>query len=89
MLCSDAPVSCLLRSGERFNPECISITVKHGGGGIMVWGAFSSADVGELIRCEQSTTAKEYQKNIREWEVILSTKVITWREKQRSHFSTR
>ena len=61
-LCPDAPESCLHRSGEKFNPECISTSVKHGGCGIMVWGAFSSAGVGELIRCEQSITAKNTRK---------------------------
>ncbi len=35
-LVSDAPECWLRRSGERFSPACLSTTVKHGGGGIMV-----------------------------------------------------
>lgn len=64
-LVSDAPERCIRRSDERFHPECISTTVKHGGGGVMVWGAFSSAGVGELIRCEKSVNAAEYLKILR------------------------
>jgi transposase len=36
-----------------------------GGGGVMVWGAFSSAGVGELIRCDKSVNAAEYLKILR------------------------
>lgn len=61
-LCTDAPQRCLRRSGERFNSECLSSTVKHGGGGIMVWGVFSASGVGELVRCDKPIIAKEYQK---------------------------
>ena len=40
------------RVGERFRKECLSPTVKFGGGKIMVWGCFSSNGVGSLIRVE-------------------------------------
>ena len=59
-LVSDAPERCIRRNGERFSPSCIKTTVKHGNGGIMVWGTFTAAGVGELIRCENSINAKEY-----------------------------
>jgi len=59
-LASDAPERCIRRSGERFSPNCIKTTVKHGNGGIMVWGTFTAAGVGEIIRCDASINAKEY-----------------------------
>ena len=59
-LFSDAPERCIRRPGERFSPNCIKTTVKHGNGGIMVWGTFTAAGVGELIRCETSINAKKY-----------------------------
>ena len=42
-----------------YNSECISTTVKHGGRGVMVWGAFSAAGTGELLHCEKSINALE------------------------------
>jgi len=38
--------------GERFNAECIEPTVKHGGGGIQVWGCFHGSAVGPLVKIE-------------------------------------
>lgn len=39
-LCTDAPQHFLRRSSEKFSPDCLSTTVEHGRGGIMVWGCF-------------------------------------------------
>ena len=36
--------------------------VKHGGRGVMVWGAFSAAGTGELLHCEKSMNALEYRR---------------------------
>jgi hypothetical protein len=38
------------RVGERYIPECIVPTVKHGGGKIQVWGCFSYHGVGPMKR---------------------------------------
>ena len=34
-------------------PECLKTRVKHGIGGIMVWGTFLFSGVGELIQCDK------------------------------------
>jgi len=48
----DAVERCLRKSGEKYNNKCISTTVKHGGRGVIVWGAFVAAGIGELLHCE-------------------------------------
>lgn len=40
------------RQGTALNPENINNTVKHGGGGIMVWGAMGANGVGNLVFIE-------------------------------------
>lgn len=37
------------RSGEKFNSECLQLSVKHGGGSVMVWGCISASGVGDLV----------------------------------------
>ena len=46
--------------GEAFAEGCVVPTVKHGGSGIMVWGCFSAAGVGDLVRVEQKIDAAVY-----------------------------
>uniref|UniRef100_A0A1A8N175 Transposable element Tcb1 transposase n=2 Tax=Nothobranchius pienaari TaxID=704102 RepID=A0A1A8N175_9TELE len=38
------------RVGERMVPQCVTSTVKYGGGSVMVWGIFAVSRVGSLYR---------------------------------------
>lgn len=40
------------KTGDAFNPKHTIKTVKHGGGGLMVWGCMSAAGVGNLVFIE-------------------------------------
>jgi transposase len=45
---------------ERYDVECIVPTVKHGGGGVMVWGCFTWNCLGPLIRLEGAVNSRKY-----------------------------
>ncbi|XP_073505328.1 uncharacterized protein [Phyllobates terribilis] len=40
------------KKGERMDSTCLVPTVKHGGGGMMVWGCFAGDTVGDLFKIE-------------------------------------
>ena len=42
-------------------PKCLVPTIKHGGGSVMVWGCFSSAGVGELVKIEGIMKKEQYK----------------------------
>lgn len=45
---------------EKMLPACIIPTVKHGGGSVMVWGCFSRAGVGDLVKIEGIMKKEQY-----------------------------
>ena len=49
----------------KFRLVSITKTLKQGGGGAMVRGAFLSSEVKALIRCDKSVNAAEYLKFLR------------------------
>jgi transposase len=48
------------RKGERLIDDCISSTVKHGGGNIMVWGSISGTGLGGLVKIDGIMDKKVY-----------------------------
>ena len=41
-------------------PQCVSPTVKHGGGSVMIWGSFAGSRVGDLHRVTGTLNQKGY-----------------------------
>ena len=48
------------RPGEAYRPDCVQPTLKHGGGGVMVWGCMSESGVGELVLVTGRLCASDY-----------------------------
>ena len=61
-LVSDRPVIVRRRPGEEYLPQCLNTTMKHGGGGIMVWGCIARAGIGRLHKIDGNVTAQHYLK---------------------------
>ena len=47
---------------EKFHPQCIQRTVKHGRGSIMVWSCFASSLVGNLLKINGILDKNRYHK---------------------------
>lgn len=46
---------------EKMLPDCIAPTVKHGGGSVLVWGCFSLAGMGDLIKIDGIMRKENYR----------------------------
>ncbi len=46
--------------GEEYKDKCVLLTVKHGGGSVMVWGCMSAAGTGGLQFIEGTMNANMY-----------------------------
>ena len=57
------PVLVRRKDGEAYLPQCVAPTLKHGGGGIMVWGCFAANRVGRLYEVKGKINAGQYKKN--------------------------
>ena len=50
------------KQGEAYHPKKTVATMKHGGGSIMLWGCFSAAGTGNLVRVEKVMKKEQYEK---------------------------
>jgi hypothetical protein len=48
------------RSWEKFMPNCIQPTVKHGGKSVMMWGCISGFGIGALHECQGHVNSQQY-----------------------------
>lgn len=56
---------------EKMLPACVVPTVKHGGGSVMVWGCFSLAGTGDLVKID-GIMKKEHYRDILEHHAVRS-----------------
>ena len=63
-------------AGEEFKEDCVQPTVKHGGGGIMVWGCINAKGVEFLTKVEERLNREGYI-NILENALISTTYLLT------------
>ena len=52
------------RVDERIVPECVTPTVKHGGGSVMIWGYFAGSRVADLHRVTGTLNQKGYHSSL-------------------------
>lgn len=57
---SDGKCKVWRKANKELEKENIITTVKHGGGGVMVWGSMAASGVGELVFIEKNMNASMY-----------------------------
>ncbi|GBC31699.2 IS630 family transposase [Rhizophagus irregularis DAOM 181602=DAOM 197198] len=55
---------------EKYNINCLVPTMKHGGGGIMMWGCFSWYGLGPLVRIDGRINSERYIEDILGYHVV-------------------
>lgn len=55
---------------EKYDVNCLAPTVKHGGGGIMMWGCFSWYGLGPLVRIDGRINSERYIEEILGYHLI-------------------
>ena len=63
-------------TGEELRESCIQTTVKHRGGGIMVWGCINARDVGCFSKIDGKLNGERYI-NLLESSLIPTTHMLT------------
>ena len=54
------------RDDEPLRPRHVEMTVKHGGGSLMVWGCITSRGVGRIVKIDGTLTQHKYKDLLRE-----------------------
>ncbi|KAL7890386.1 hypothetical protein AOLI_G00026440 [Acnodon oligacanthus] len=49
------------RPGKAYKPQCLTPTVKFGGGSVMIWGRFSQAGIGQIRLCKGRMNQATYK----------------------------
>ncbi len=63
---SDGRTMVWQKPNEELKKLNLHATVKHGGGGVMVWGCFSASGVGNLVFIESTLNKEGYLKILRD-----------------------
>jgi len=67
---SDKKIHVWRLPNERYQVNCLVPTIKHGGGGIMMWGCFSWYGLGPLVRIDGRINSERYINEILGYHVI-------------------
>ena len=63
-------------NNERFSPNCIAPTVKHGEGSVMVWGCFNYERTGSLVKIDGIMKKEQYHNILERHAIPSGTQLI-------------